>query len=115
MLACLLHVLLAAGPGPVDGLSGALVATERIESITLDVAGQGATLVTRAIALDGGRASFVVGGKACREHKLEAAVLEQMFAAMRARLGVRVTGVVVGRGEQSVQCLGAITFFAPDA
>lgn len=115
MLALLLHVLLAAGPGPSDALSGAPVATDRIESITVDVAGQGATLVTRAIALDGGRASFVVGGKACREHKLEAAVLEQMFAAMRVRQGVRVTGSAVGRGEQAVQCLAAITFFAPDA
>ncbi|MBC8071123.1 MAG: hypothetical protein IAG13_22550 [Deltaproteobacteria bacterium] len=115
MLPLLLHVLLAAGPGPSDALSGAPVATDRIESIAVDMAGQAATLVTRAIALDGGRSSFVLGGKACREHKLEPAVLEQMFAAMHARLGVRVAGIAVGRGEQAVQCLAAITFFAPGA
>jgi len=110
MLTRLLHVLLAAGDTPAID---APVATDRIESIA--VAGAGGTVVTRAIALDGGRARYEFGGRACREHKVEPVVLEQMFAAMRARHGVRVTATTVGRGDDAVQCLAAITFFAPDA
>jgi len=91
------------------------VASERIESIAMDVTGPGGTLVTRAIALDGGRSTFAFGGKTCRDHKLEAIVLEQLFEAMRARQGVRVTGKLVGSGGAAVQCLAAITFYAPDA
>jgi hypothetical protein len=115
MLAFLLHVLAATGVAPAASPLGAPVANDRIESIAMDLAGPGGTVVTRAIALDGGRASFEFGGRVCREHRIDAVVLEQMFAAMRARHGVRVTGKLVGRGEQAVQCLAAITFFSPDA
>ncbi len=90
-------------------------ASERIESIAMDVSGPGGTLVTRAIALDGGRSSFAFGGKSCRDHKVEAIVLEQLFEAMRTRQGVRVTGKAPGSGGAAVQCLAAITFYAPDA
>lgn len=102
-----LSVLFAGDAPAID----APVASERIESIAMDVSGPGGTLVTRAIALDGGRATYAFGGRACRDHKVEAVVLEQMFEAMRARQGVRVTGKHVGE----VQCLAAITFYAPDA
>ena len=93
------------------GAIDAPVPSERIESIAMDVSGPGGTLVTRAIALDGGRSTYAFGGRACRDHKVEPVLLEQMFEAMRARQGVRVTGKSVGE----VQCLAAITFYAPEA
>lgn len=86
------------------------VATARIESITADLDGRGGSLMTRAIALDGARASFAFGGKACREHRVDPGVLTQLFEAMRTRQGVTVTGVEVG----GVTCLGKVTFFAPE-
>jgi hypothetical protein len=108
-----LHVLCAAGDDTpaID----APVPTDRIESIAMEMGGPGGTVVTRAIALDGGRARYVFGGRTCREHKVEPVVLEQMFEAMRARQGVRVSGKIVGTGETAVQCLASITFFAPEA
>lgn len=97
----------AAAPDTLD----APVATARIESITPDLDGRGGTLTTRAIALDGGRDAFEFGGKRCREHRVEAGVLAQLFEAMRKRQGVTVTGAMAN----GVQCLAQVTFFAPDA
>lgn len=102
-----LSVLFAGDTPAID----APVASERIESIAMETSGPGGTLVTRAIALDGGRSTYAFGGKVCRDHKVEPVLLEQMFEAMRARQGVRVTGKSVGE----VQCLAAITFYAPEA
>jgi len=97
----------AAAPSSLD----APLATARIESISPDLDGRGGTLTTRSIALDGSRGTYGFGGKRCRAHKIEAAVLTQLFEAMRQRQGVTVTAV----GGGDVPCLAQVTFFAPDA
>lgn len=102
----------AAAPTPVAPELEAPIATARLESISPDLDGRGGTLVTRAIALDGGRSTFAFGGKHCREHRVEAGVLAQLFEALRTRQGVSVTAAA---GTGGVQCLGRVTFYAPDA
>lgn len=109
MLHIVLQWILAAEAAP--SALDAPVATARIESITPDLDGRGGTLTVRAIALDGGRETFAFGGKQCRAYKIEAAVLTQLFDAMRQRQSVSVTGT--GGGE--APCLAQVTFFAPDA
>jgi hypothetical protein len=107
MLHLVLQWILAADATP--SALDAPVATARIETISPDLDGRGGTLTVRAIALDGGRETFAFGGKRCR--KLDAVVLAQLFAAMRERQGVTVSGA----GGGAAPCLAQVTFFAPDA
>jgi hypothetical protein len=115
MMFALLPWILAAAAGPSLPQAApdleAPAATARLESITPDLDGRGGELVTRAIALDGGRSSFVFGGKHCREHRVDAVVLAQLFEALRARQGLHLRGIAKG----GVQCLAQVTFFAPEA
>jgi hypothetical protein len=101
----------AAAPLAAAPAIDAPIATARIESISPDLDGRGGVLTVRAIALDGGRDSFAFGGKRCKAHRIDAAVLTQLFEAMRQRQGVTVTG----SGSGDVPCLAQVTFFAPDA
>lgn len=112
VLAWILAAAAAAPSSPVAPELEAPVATARLESISPDLDGRGGTLVTRAIALDGGRTTYAFGGKHCREHRVEAGVLAQLFEALRTRQGVSVTAVA---GSGGVQCLGRVTFYAPEA
>lgn len=114
MLHLVLQWILAAQPLPAAAATTPLdapIATARIESISPDLDGRGGTLTTRAIALDGSREMFAFGGKRCRAHKIEEAVLTQLFEAMRQRQGVTVTAA----GGGDVPCLAQVTFFAPEA
>lgn len=100
----------AAAPSALD----AETATERIESIALDASGKGGVVTTRTIALGGTPTRYAFGPGHCRGHRLDAVMLEQMFAALRARQGVRVTAEPV-RAEGVPACLVRVTFFAPES
>ncbi|MBX7077584.1 MAG: hypothetical protein K1X88_00270 [Nannocystaceae bacterium] len=111
MVAPLLALLLAAAHAAPSELD-APGATARIESITPALDGRGGTLVLRPIALDGTRTELAFGGKRCRDHRLDAVVVAQLFEALRTRQGVTATAEPSVDGGPA--CLRAITFFALD-
>ncbi len=115
-LALMFALPLAQAPAMVAPPSAldAEVATERIESIALDASGKGGVVTTRAIALGGATTRYAFGPGRCRGHRIDTAMLEQMFAALRGRQGVRMTADAI-RGEETSACLVRVTFFAPEA
>jgi hypothetical protein len=105
LCASVLFALVTAAPAePIAG-------QERIESIALAGSGRAGAVVTTPVLLGGARTTYEFGRGACRSHKLEPEVLEEMLAAMRARAPVRIDAVAAGESK----CIAGITFFAPDA
>jgi hypothetical protein len=66
-------------------------------------------VTTRSIQLDGGVHRHAFGTGACRAHKVEGVLLEQMFAALRARQAVHIDAT-----DTDAACLERVTFFSPD-
>ncbi|HET6585839.1 MAG TPA: hypothetical protein VFG69_20425 [Nannocystaceae bacterium] len=92
---------------PAEPLPG----QERIESVALAGSGTAGTIVTTPVVLGGDRTAYQFGRGRCKSHRLEAAVVEQILMAMRARAPVRIESTSVG----DERCVTGITFFAPDA
>ncbi|MBK6915862.1 MAG: hypothetical protein IPH07_00540 [Deltaproteobacteria bacterium] len=103
--------LIALGTAPADGLDAPGPAS-RIESITPDLDGKGGVMLVQPFALADSRARFAYGAKRCHGAKIDAAVVEQMFQAMRTRQGVTVVAAA-RESAPDLPCLGEITFFAP--
>ena len=88
---------------------------ERIASIALAGSGQAGTIVTTPVLLGGERTAYEFGRGACKAHRLQTEVVEQLLAAMRGRSPVKIDAIVVGRGDTEARCITGVTFFAPDA